>query len=306
MKRLKSLVTLVIAALLVTACGGAKPDAGAAKLTGEVKIDGSSTVFPITEAIAEDFQGQYPGVKVPVGVSGSSGGFKKWVRGEIDINNSSRAIKESEINDAKTAGVQPIELPVAYDGLSVIVNKDNTWMQCITMAELKKLWDTGSTVKRWSEVNPAWPGEEVKLYGPGTDSGTFEYFTEHVNGKAGRSRADYTASEDDNVLVQGVSGNKNAMGYFGYAYYLENKDKIRAVAVDGGKGCVEPNDTTIADLSYPIARLIYIYPSTKSLERPEVKEFVTYYLKNAPKIAAEVGYTALPQQMYEEGLAKLK
>lgn len=309
---------LTAVAMLATACGGANeattpasggnntPAPAAPKLSGEIKIDGSSTVGPISIAVAEEFQKIHKDVKVPVGISGSSGGFKKWVKGETDLNNSSRKIKQAEIDEAKANGFDAIELPVAYDGLSVVVNKDNTWLKCITKDELKKIWDKGSTVKKWKEVNSSWPDEEIKLYGPGTESGTFEYFTEFANGKAMQSRADYTASEDDNTLVKGVSGNKGGMGYFGYAYYVENKNKVRAVAVDGGKGCVEPTDKTIADLSYPIARLIYIYPSTKAMQRPEVKEFVKFYMENGAKLSKQVGYTPLPEQMYKDNLAKVK
>lgn len=325
MKRYLSMAAAVTAvALLVTACGSkandTKTPAGSttepakqeapkqteSKLTGEIKIDGSSTVFPITEAVAEEFMKVNKNVKVSVGLSGTSGGFKKWVKGETDINDASRVIKDSEIKEAKALGIEHIEIPVAYDGLSVVVHKDNTFLKCITKAELNKIWAKDSKVKMWNEVNPAWPAEEIKLYGPGTDSGTFEYFTEYVNAKARESRADYTASEDDNVLVQGIAGNKGALGYFGYAYYLENKSKIRAVAVDGGKGCVEPTDETIGKLSYPISRLIYIYPSNKAMERTEVKEFVKFYLTNAAKLVKEVGYTSLPAQMYTDSLGKIK
>lgn len=316
MKRSYGMVAAALTAvmMLVTACGGQKADpnttpaAGnnAPQLSGNIKIDGSSTVGPISIAVAEEFMKVNKGVKVDVGISGSSAGFKKWVKGEIDINDSSRKIKDSEIEEAKANGFAHLEIPVAYDGLSVVVNKDNTWLKSITTAELKAIWNKDSKVKLWSEVNPAWPAEEIKLYGPGTESGTFEYFTEHINGKAKESRADYTASEDDNVLVQGIAGNKNSLGYFGYAYYLENQDKIRAVPVDAGKGPIAPNDETIGNLSYPIARLIYIYPSTKAMERPEVKAFVKYYVQNAATLSKEVGYTALPQKMYDDALALIK
>ncbi len=325
MKRfLVSTAILTALVMTLTACGGTKTEekpADAPKtasetakasepakpaLSGEIKIDGSSTVGPISIAVAEEFMKINKGVKVSVGISGSSGGFKKWVKGETDINDSSRKIKQSEQDEAQKLGFQGVEMPVAYDGISVVVNKENTWLQCITTAELKKIWDKDSTVTKWNEVNPSWPADEIKLYGPGTDSGTMEYFTEHVNGKAFQSRADYTASEDDNVLVQGVAGNKGGMGYFGYAYYVENKDKIRAVAIDGGKGCIEPTDETIGNLTYPIARYIYIYPSTKAMERPEVKEFLTFYMQNGAKLSSQVGYTPLPAKMYEENLAKIK
>ncbi|HYF96367.1 MAG TPA: PstS family phosphate ABC transporter substrate-binding protein [Symbiobacteriaceae bacterium] len=300
--------------MLVTACGGAPkktespstPEPAAPKLSGEIKVDGSSTVGPISIAVAEEFMKVNRDVKVSVGISGTSGGMKKWVKGETDMNDSSRKIKESEVAEAAKLGIEALELPVAYDGISVVVSKENTWAQCITTAELKKIWDKDSQVKTWQDVNPQWPAEELKLYGPGTDSGTFEYFTEHINGKALQSRADYTASEDDNVLVKGVTGNKGAMGYFGYAYYKENESKLRAVQVDGGKGCTAPNDETISKLTYPIARLIYIHPSKKALERPEVRAFVNFYLQNAATLSKQVGYTPLDAKMYEESLAKVK
>jgi phosphate transport system substrate-binding protein len=299
------LASLSAISLLLTACGGAGAG-GQSQLTGKIMIDGSSTVYPITEAVAEEFRGQHPGVQVTIGVSGSSGGFKKWTKGETDINNSSRQIKQSEIDAANQAGFGHVEIPVAYDGLSVVVSQSNTWLTCITEGELQKIWNKDSKVKRWNEVNPSWPNEEIKLYGAGTESGTFEYFTEHINGQTGNSRADYTASEDDNTLVLGVAGNKNSLGYFGYSYYHENKAKIRAVAVDAGKGCIEPTNETISSLSYPIARLIYIYPTKKSLERPEVKEFITFYLKSASTLVPQTGYTALPQKMYDDTLAMIK
>lgn len=280
--------------------------AQSAQVTGEIWIDGSSTVYPITEAVAEEFQKLHPGVRVTIGVSGSSGGFKKWVKGELDINNSSRKIKQAEIDAAEQGGFGYVEIPVAFDGITVVVNKENTWVDCITEAELNQIWSPDSTVKQWNEVNPNWPDLELKLYGPGTDSGTFEYFTEHINKRAKVSRADYTASEDDNVLVQGVAGNKGALGYFGYAYYVENKDSLKALQVNAGKGCVMPSDETINNGSYSISRPIYIYPTKKALERPEVKAFVEFYLEKAPELVPQVGYTALPQSMYQESLAKIK
>lgn len=308
--------TAALTALLMTltACGGQKSQENTntatqtkqSTLTGTIKIDGSSTVGPISIAVAEEFRKQHKNVEVPVGISGSSAGLSKWVKGEIDIADSSRKIKDKEIEEAKKLGIEAVEMPVAYDGLSVVVNKENTFLTCITTAELKKIWDAGSTVKKWNEINPAWPAEEIKLYGPGTASGTFEYFTEHINGKAKQSRTDYTASEDDNVLVQGVVGNKNAMGYFGYAYYIENKDKMRALPIDAGKGCVEPKDETIANSTYPLSRLIYIYPSSKAMERPEVKEFLTFYNQNGAALSKAAGYTPLPEKMYQDNLAKIK
>ena len=322
MKRSLTMVAALSALMmLVTACGGKEntpasgsnpapasntPKVEEKKLSGVIKIDGSSTVYPITEAVAEEFMKKHKGVNVTVGFSGTSAGFKKWLAKETDMNDASREIKSAEKDAAAKAGIQYTELAVAYDGLSVVVSRENTWLQCITKAELTRIWDQGSTVKRWNEVNPAWPNEEIKLYGPGADSGTFDYFTEWANGKSGKSRADYTASEDDNVLVQGVTGNKNSLGYFGYAYYQENATKMRAVPVDGGKGCIEPKDETISNASYPIARTAYIYVNSAALEREEVKEFARFYIQNAPQLVPAVGYTALPQKMYDEGLAKLK
>lgn len=311
MKRTAMTASLMAVALLATACTGAKttePQStpGAPALKGEIKIDGSSTVGPISIAVAEEFQKQHKDVKVNVGISGSSAGIKKFIAGEVEIADSSRKMKETEIADATKGGFEPVEIPVAYDGITVVVNKENTFLACITVAELNKIWAKESTVKLWSEVNPAWPAEEIKLYGPGTESGTFEYFTEVVNKKAKESRTDFTASEDDNVLVNGVAGNKNSLGYFGYAYFVENAAKLKAVQIDGGKGCVAPSDATIENATYPLSREIYIYPSKAALARPEVKEFVTFYLKNGAQLAKEVGYTPLPAKMYEDGLAKIK
>ena len=268
-----------------------------------VKIDGSSTVFPITEAMAEDFQKSTKGkVKVTVGISGTGGGFKKFCRGETDISDASRPILRKEMDDCKAAGVQYIELPVAYDALTVVIHPDNKWAQTLTVAELRKMWESGSQgkVKTWKQVNPAWPDQPLKLFGPGADSGTFDYFTEAVNGKAKSSRGDFTASEDDNVLVQGVSRDINALGYFGFAYYVENKDKLRAVKiVDKAGPGVEPSFETVINGSYqPLARPIFIYVNAKSLERPEVKEFVEFYMKSAETLVREVKYVPLPAKAY--------
>jgi phosphate transport system substrate-binding protein len=309
MKRTALTASLMTVALLATACGGKTTDPKDGEnptLSGEIKLDGSSTVGPISIAVAEEFQKANKGVKVNVGISGSGAGIQKWLAGEIDIANSSRKMKPEEIEKGKAAGLEAVELPVAIDGITVTVNKENSFLTCITTAELKKIWDKDSTVKQWSDVNPQWPNEEIKLYGPGTTDGTFDYFTEHINGKAKQSRTDYTASEDDNVLVNGIAGNKNALGYFGYAYYAENKGKLKAVQVDRGKGCVAPEEKTIADMSYPISRQIFIYPSKKALARPEVRAFVTYYLTNGAQFAQQAGYTALSANLYTEGLTKIK
>ncbi|SFN90097.1 PstS family phosphate ABC transporter substrate-binding protein [Nitrosospira briensis] len=267
-----------------------------------VKIDGSSTVYPITEAVAEDFQNAKKGaVRVTVGISGTGGGFKKFCRGETDIVNASRPILQKEMEDCKKAGVQYVEMPVAFDALTVVVNPRNNWSKAITVAELKKIWEPAAqgNITRWSQVNPAWPDEPLKLYGAGADSGTFDYFTEAIVGKAKSSRGDFTASEDDNVLVQGVASDKNALGFFGFAYYVENQKKVKAVPVDGGKGPVHPSAKTVEDGSYaPLSRPIFIYVNIKSAERPEIRQFVEFYMKNAPDLVKEVKFFPLPVQAY--------
>jgi phosphate transport system substrate-binding protein len=273
-----------------------------------VKIDGSSTVFPITEAMAEDFQKSTKGkVKVTVGISGTGGGFKKFCRGETDISDASRPILKKEMDDCKAAGVQYIELPVAYDALTIVIHPDNKWAQTLTVADLKKMWEPESQnkVKTWKQVNPAWPDQPMKLFGPGADSGTFDYFTEAIVGKAKSSRGDFTASEDDNVLVQGVSRDVNALGYFGYAYYIENKDKLRAAKVVGkaGGAGVEPSFEAVVNGSYtPLSRPIFIYVNVKAIDRPEVKEFVDFYMKNAEVLVREVKYVPLPAKAYTHNL----
>ena len=268
-----------------------------------VKIDGSSTVFPITEAIAEDFQKAKKGkIRVTVGISGTGGGFKKFCRGETDISDASRPILKKEMDDCRAAGVQYIELPVAYDALTVVIHPDNKWAQTLTVAELRKMWEPAAQgkVKTWKQVNPAWPDQALKLFGPGADSGTFDYFTEAVNGKAKSSRGDFTASEDDNVLVQGVSRDVNALGYFGFAYYVENKDKLRAarIADKAGQGVGPSFETVINGTYQPLARPIFIYINSKSLERPEVREFVEFYMNNAEVLVREVKYVPLPAKAY--------
>jgi phosphate transport system substrate-binding protein len=272
-----------------------------------VKIDGSSTVFPVTEAVAEDFQkAKKQQVKVTVGISGTGGGFKKFCRGETDISDASRPILKKEMEDCKATGIEYYELPVAFDALTVVVNPKNTFIKQLTVAELKKMWEPAAQgkVTRWNQVNPSWPDQPMKLFGPGADSGTFDYFTEAVVGKSKSSRGDFTASEDDNVLVQGVSRDVNGLGYFGYAYYIENKDKLKAVPIVNEKGqAVEPSMEAVLKGSYtPLARPIFIYVNAKSLARPEVKEFVEYYMKNGAKLAREVKYVPLPDSAYRVAL----
>jgi len=273
-----------------------------------VKIDGSSTVYPITEAVAEDFQkAKKNAVRVTVGISGTGGGFKKFCRGETDISDASRPITKKEIEDCKAAGIEFIELPVAYDALTVVINPKNEWAKNMTVAELKAIWEPAAQGKitNWKQVNPAWPDRPLKLYGPGADSGTFEYFTEAVNGKSKATRGDFTASEDDNVLVQGVARDVGGLGYFGFAYYIENKDKLAAVSVatEAGKTPVAPSLETVINGTYqPLARPIFIYVNAKSADRPEIKEFVEFYMKNGEKLTKEVKYVPLPAKAYAHNL----
>ncbi|ODT62374.1 MAG: protein sphX [Nitrosomonadales bacterium SCN 54-20] len=280
-----------------------------ANAAGLVKIDGSSTVFPITEAVAEDFQNAKKGtVRVTVGISGTGGGFKKFCRGETDIVNASRPILQKEMEECKKSGIQYVEMPVAFDALTVVINPKNDWAKTLTVAELKKIWEPEAQGKitKWNQANPAWPDEKLKLYGAGADSGTFDYFTEAIVGKTKSSRGDFTASEDDNVLVQGVASDKNALGFFGFAYYVENQKKLKAVAIDSGKGPVLPSEKTVEDGSYqPLSRPIFIYVNIKSAEKPEVRELVEFYMKNAPALVKEVKFFPLPPQAYSTNLDHL-
>jgi len=269
-----------------------------------VKVDGSSTVFPVTEAVAEDFQKSKKGaVKVTVGISGTGGGFKKFCRGETDISNASRPIQKKEMEDCRAAGVEYFELPIAFDALTVVVNPKNTFIKQLSVEELKTMWEPAAQgkVTRWNQVNPAFPDAPMKLFGAGADSGTFDYFTEAVTGKSKSSRGDFTASEDDNVLVQGVSQDVNALAFFGYAYYAENQNRLKAVPIadKGGKPPVAPSEKTVLDGTYqPLSRPIFIYVNAKSLAKPEVKEFVQYYMTQGAKLAREVKYVPLPADAY--------
>lgn len=273
------------------------------ELSGEIKIDGSSTVFPITEAVAEEFRYVHPKVKIPVGVSGTGGGFKKFTARETDISDASRPIKDKEKALAEENNLEYIELTVAYDGLSIVVNGANDFVESLTVEQLQEIWGPDSTVKTWADVNPEWPAEDIKFYAPGTDSGTFDYFTDEINGESGAIRPDFIASEDDNILVQGVAGDKYAIGFFGYAYYEENKDKLKIVKVDGGKGPIEPTFETIKSGEYsPLSRPLFIYVAKESLAKEEVKTFVEFYIANAAELSSQVGYVALPQEMYDEAM----
>ncbi len=280
-----------------------------------VKVDGSSTVFPITEAVAEEFQIEKKGkIMVTVGISGTGGGFKKFCRGETDISDASREIKQKEIDLCNKNGIDYIELPIAYDGLAVTVNRKNNWVDYITVDELKKLWEPGAQRKiaKWNQIRKEWPDKEIHLFGPGTDSGTFDYFTKVINGQEGASRGDFTASEDDNVLVQGISTDHSALGYFGLAYYAYNKDKLKIVPVDdkndgNGKGPIIPSLETVNNGTYqPLSRPIFIYVSKRSLAKPEVAEFVEFYLTNAGELSEEVGYISLPEKAYMNSFMKIK
>lgn len=272
-----------------------------------VKIDGSSTVYPITEAVAEEFQKMKKNsVRVTVGISGTGGGFKKFCRGETDISDASRPILKKEMEDCAKAGIKYVELPVAFDALTVVVNPKNSFIKQLTVAELKMMWEPGAQGKitKWNQVNPAWPDAPLKLFGPGADSGTFDYFTEAINGKSKSSRGDFTASEDDNVLVQGVSRDNNALGFFGFAYYDENKGKLKAVPIVNPKGkAVMPSiDAVMAGEYEPLARPIFIYVSLKAMDRPEVKEFVEFYLKEGAKLSKEVKYVPLGAADYKHAM----
>lgn len=302
--------SLLFAVVVILSCLG-NANAADRKL---VKVDGSSTVFPITEAVAEEFQIQNRNIMVTVGISGTGGGFKKFSRGEIDISDASRPIKSNEIIFCKENGIEFIELPVAYDGLAVMVNPENDWVGYLTVQELKKMWEPAAqkTITKWNQIRPEWPNKEIRLYGPGVDSGTFDYFTKAVNGKEGVSRGDFTASEDDNVLVQGIATDKYAIGFFGLAYYEYNKDKLKLVPIDdekddNGKGAILPTLDTVGNSTYqPLSRPIFIYVSKKSAKKTEVEAFVKYYLKNARELSAEVGYIPLPDTAYLLALKKFK
>ncbi len=302
MKFSRYLVILLVPALALAACGGGAGDGGASGTQGTILIDGSSTVAPVTTVVAEAFQQQNPGVRVPVGISGTGGGFKKFCRGETDIVNASRPIKESEVELCAQNGIEYIELPVAFDGLAVLVNPQNDWAACLTVEELRTIWapEAEGQVTNWNQVRADFPDAPLNLYGPGTDSGTYDYFTEAIVGEEGASRGDFLPSEDDNVLVQGIAGDPYALGFFGLAYYEQNQDKLKLVAVDAGEGCVLPSTETVLDGTYkPLARPIFIYVNARRAdERPEVAAFVEFYLQQAGEMAAAVGYVPLTDEIY--------
>ena len=296
---MKKILLLASLSLLLVGCGGSKQGTG---LKGEVLIDGSSTVAPISQAVAEEFSKENSDVNVSVGISGTGGGIKKFVSGEIDIADASRAMKPEELSTAQKNGIEFIELKIGLDGLTVVANPENTWAQNLTTEDLKKIWADGSTVKTWKDVNPAWPAEPIKLYGPDQDSGTFDYFIEEILGKDGKIRKDYSPSSDDNQLVQGVEGDKGALGYFGYAYYLEQKDKLKALSING----ISPSDETVKNGTYkPLSRPLYIYINKKSFtEKAQVKSFVQFYIKNAAELVKSSGYVPLDDYDAQEAAIK--
>lgn len=308
--RLATIALVVPLAVVLASCGTKDPSEPAARAGRDapmIRIDGSSTVFPIAEAVAEEFQvSQRGAIRVTVGLSGTGGGFKKLCRGDIDISNASRPILEEEMAMCRNAGVNFIELPVAFDAITVVVNPSNNWVKSLTIADLKKMWEPGAQgqLTRWNQVRPEWPDVPLMLFGPGADSGTFDYFTEAVTGKAKSSRGDYTASEDDNVLVQGVEHNKNALGYFGFAYYISHKDQMRAVPIEKADGTqVLPSTAAVTDGTYqPLSRPLFIYVSDKAAQREEVRKLIEFYLTEGPELAAQVGFVPLPEQAAQVAL----
>ena len=303
-----ALVLLSVSSLpLLAACSSSEEESPTQPLDsdirGSIEIDGSSTVFPISEAVAEEFNKVYPNVRVNVGVSGTGGGFKRFTAGDTDISDASRPIRESEREAAASNGIEYYELRVGTDGLSVMVSTQNDFVDCLTVEELNTIWAPGSEVNNWNQVRSGFPDRPLRLYGPDTDSGTFDFFTEEINGEAQSSRSDYTASADDNVLVQGIGGDRNALGYFGYAYYAENTDKLKLVEVDDGSGCVTPTPDTILSGEYqPLTRPLFIYVNRESLARSEVREFVEFYMERGEELTREVGYVPVAAPAYMENL----
>ena len=296
---MKKILLWASLSLLLVGFGGSKQGTG---LKGEVLIDGSSTVAPISQAVAEEFSKENSDVNVSVGISGTGGGIKKFVSGEIDIADASRAMKPEELASAKKNGIEFIELKIGLDGITIVGNPENTWAQNLTTEDLKKIWADGSTIKTWKDVNPAWPAEPIKLYGPDQDSGTYDYFIEEILGKDGKIRKDYSPSSDDNQLVQGVEGDKGALGYFGYTYYLEEKERLKAFSVNG----ILPSDETVKNGTYkPLSRPLYLYINKKSFaEKAQVKSFIQFYIKNATELVKSSGYVPLDDYSAQEAAIK--
>ncbi|HZJ36088.1 MAG TPA: PstS family phosphate ABC transporter substrate-binding protein [Gillisia sp.] len=304
---MKRVLFIAVLAFTMIACGNKKGQNKDGEANGSISVDGSSTVYPITEAVAEEFRAVKPEINVTIGVSGTGGGFQKFVRGETNISDASRPIKDKEAAAAKENNIKYVELKVALDGLAVVINPENDWAKSFTVKELKKIWEPAAqgTIMKWNQINPEWPNEEIHLYGPGVASGTFDYFTEVIVGKSGSSRGDYTASEDDNLLVQGVAGDKFGLGFFGLAYFKENEGKLALASIDGGNGPVIPTAETVNDGSYsPLSRPLFIYVNSSSVGNPEVVEFVRFYLKEAGKLSTDVGYFPLTDKDYAGELKK--
>ena len=296
----RQIALAIFMGLLLSSCSG---DSSEGTLSGEVKIDGSSTVFPISEAVAEEFRSEAPNVRVTVGVSGTGGGFQKFIRGDVDINNASREIQPSEIKKAEENGVDYVRLSVAFDGLAVVVNPENDWVDYLTVEELEKIWEPSAqgTLTKWSQIREGWPEEEFHLYGPGVASGTYDYFTEAIVGESGSSRGDFTASEDDNVLVQGIATDKYALGFFGLAYFEENEDRLKLIGVDNTSGePIKPTLETVSNGTYaPLSRPLFIYVSESAAQKKPVQEFVDFYLNNAPELSKDIGYVPMPDSAYQ-------
>ena len=319
-KTITTIARMLAALALLAGCGGdggggddetagttAEATGGGSELSGRIEADGSSTVGPFTTAAAERFQRENPDVQVTVGVSGTGGGFERFCRGETDLSNASRPIKDEEAKLCEDAGVEYVELQVANDALTVVVNKENDWATCLTVDQLAKIWGPGSKVKSWKDVDPSFPDEKLSLFGPGTDSGTFDYFTDEINGEEGASRSDYSASEDDNNTVTGVSGEKGGLGYFGFSYFEENQDTLKAVEIDGGDGCVAPSVENAQNGTYkPLSRPLFIYAKKESLAKPEVEAFVRYLIDNETEIAEAARYVPLTDEQIEKANADLE
>ncbi len=302
---MKKQLLIILVAAMAMSCKDNKSteNNNADVLSGTIQVDGSSTVFPVTEAVAEEYRNEQPEVKVTIGVSGTGGGFKKFSRGETNISNASRPIKDKEIEACKENNINYVELEVAYDGLAVLVNPENTWVDSFTVEELKKIWEPAAqgTIMKWNQIRPEWPNEEIHLFGPGVASGTYDYFTEAVVGKSGSSRGDFTASEDDHVLVQGIAGDKYSLGFFGLAYYTENADKLTLIGVHNGTEVVKPSLETVSNGTYkPLSRPLFIYVNSTSVKSPEVVDFVNFYLNNAAELSEDVGYIPLPTAIYNK------
>jgi phosphate transport system substrate-binding protein len=298
------IVILLLSSLLLAACGG---EEGGGDGGGSIRADGSSTVGPLAQAAAERYRGENPDAQVVVGVSGTGGGFERFCLGETDLSNASRPIKEDEAKACEGEGIDFVEMQIANDALTVVVNKENDWAKCLTVEQLKKIWQPGSKVKNWNEVDAGFPDVPMKLYGPGTDSGTFDYFTDEINGEEGASRSDYSPSEDDNILVQGVAGDRGALGYFGFTYYEANQERLNAVQIDAGDGCVAPSSETAQSGEYkPLSRPLFVYARSDAVEQQHVRDFLTFWLENAQAIADDAQFVPLTDAQLEESRTALE